>query len=277
VPDGVDRLVGGGSEAFFPRTRNCRNVEKVTYPWDTHYVPPMPWFREIPYRDCPWCGVKSVAMNVPWASGGVEAAGGPLRAWAVMTCPRCGGCVSVELNLPHGTRTPGMSIPSAALVHELQSVPESGHSRYQVDHLPEDVRRFFMDAIRVMDAGVPDAAAVQLRRTLEATAAHKDIRKKTLVQSVQEMIDQGLVTKDFGDVLTHVRKLGNLGAHYSDERLSEAEVQRALRFTTQFLRNVFEVPGELRGLQEQAAEDAGPEAQETAAVPRASGGELRGL
>ena len=64
------------------------------------------------------------------------------------------------------------------------------------------------------------------------------------------MISEGLVTKDFGDVLTHVRKLGNLGAHYSDEVLTEAEVLRALRFTTQFLRNVFEVPGELEELKQ---------------------------
>ena len=69
------------------------------------------------------------------------------------------------------------------------------------------------------------------------------------------MIKQGLVTKDFGDVLTHVRKIGNLGAHYTDETLTEAEVQRGLRFTTQFLRNLFEVPGELAQLSAEVGDD----------------------
>lgn len=135
-------------------------------------------------------------------------------------------------------------------------MPESAQNRYQIDHLPDDVQRFFDDALRVMDAGVPDAAAVQLRRTLEAAAAKKDIQKQRLVDAVQEMIKQGLVTKDFGEVLTHVRKLGNLGAHYSDEKLTEAEVQRALRFTTQVLRNLFEVPGELAQLQGETLDSA---------------------
>lgn len=166
-----------------------------------------------------------------------------------MTCPRCGGLVAVEVRVD-GNFTQGSSIHLGRNVREIQSVPESGHRRFRVEHLPENVARFFDDAVRVMDAGVPDAAAVQLRRTLEAAAAHKGIRNRTLVQSVQDMISGGLVTKDFGDVLTHVRKLGNLGAHYSDEVLTEAEVLRALRFTTQFLRNVFEVPGELEELKQ---------------------------
>ena len=161
--------------------------------------------------------------------------------------------MAVEI-LVSGSFTAGSPVAAGRGVTEIQSVPESGHRRFEVDHLPDDVARFFADAVRVLDAGVPDAAAVQLRRTLEAAAAHKGIRNRTLVQSVQEMISEGLVTKDFGDVLTHVRKLGNLGAHYSDDVLSEAEVQRALRFTTQFLRNVFEVPGELEELKQAESE-----------------------
>jgi hypothetical protein len=42
-------------------------------------------------------------------------------------------------------------------------------------------------------------------------------------------------------VLDHVRKLGNVGAHASDEIVDEA----SLRFTTQVLRDLFEVPAEL--------------------------------
>lgn len=206
-------------------------------------------YQELLYRDCPWCGVKSIAMTAKWAEAGVGTAHGAARSWGVMTCPRCGGLVAVEVSVD-GNFTQGSSIHLGRSVKELQSVPESGHRRFRVEHLPENVARFFDDAVRVMDAGVPDAAAVQLRRTLEATAAHKGIRNRTLVQSVQDMISEGLVTKDFGDVLTHVRKLGNLGAHYSDEVLTEAEVLRALRFTTQFLRNVFEVPGELEELKQ---------------------------
>lgn len=210
---------------------------------------------EAYFRDCPWCGVKEAAMNARWSRVAVRNAAYEVRSWLAMSCPRCAGMVFVEVEIlsSHSLADDAELRPTMP-IRELRAVPEGKHKQYQINHLPEDVERFFSDALRVMDAGVPDAAAVQLRRTLEAAAAHKGASKKTLVQSVEQMIADGLVTKDFGDVLTHVRKLGNIGAHYSDERLTAAEVGRALSFTTQFLRNVFEVPGELKSLKVDSGE-----------------------
>ncbi|MFF8591862.1 DUF4145 domain-containing protein [Streptomyces sp. NPDC015220] len=116
--------------------------------------------------------------------------------------------------------------------------------------MPEDVQQYFMDAIRVLSIGVPDAAAVQLRRTLEAAAAHFQIREKILMKSIEKLISEGHVTKSFGPVLHHIRAVGNVGAHASDERVDQETAERALRFTTQLLRNLFEVPGELQLLSE---------------------------
>lgn len=202
--------------------------------------------KEVYFRDCPWCGVKHAAMTPMWSRVGIRDTTNTARSWIAMACPRCAGLVTVEVHisgLHH--MADDQPIPVSVDGFELRAVPDAGRKEYQINHLPEDVERFFSDALLVMEAGVPDAAAVQLRRTLEAAAAHKGASKRNLVQSVEQMMSDGLVTRDFGDVLTHVRKLGNIGAHASDEKLTAAEVNRALRFTTQFLRNVFEVPGEL--------------------------------
>jgi len=95
----------------------------------------------------------------------------------------------------------------------------------------------------VLAAGVPDAAAVQLRRTLEAAAAHFGVRQRNLVASIEKLIADGLVTKQFGQALDHIRVVGNLGAHATDQRVDEVAAQRAMSFTTLLLRNLFEVPG----------------------------------
>jgi hypothetical protein len=120
----------------------------------------------------------------------------------------------------------------------------------RVEHLPPDVEDYYRDAIRVLEAGVPDAAAVQLRRTLAAAAAHHGIDSGALVARIKELIKAGLITKDFGDLLDHIRKVGNVGAHAGDERVDEETARRALRFTTQVLRNLFEIPAELAALDE---------------------------
>ncbi|MEU3705889.1 DUF4145 domain-containing protein [Streptomyces anulatus] len=124
-------------------------------------------------------------------------------------------------------------------------VPVSSHAKTEIGHLPEDVARYYNDALLVLRAGVPDAAAVQLRRTLEAAAAHYEIREKILMKSIEKLISDGHVTQSFGPLLHHIRSIGNVGAHASDERVDQETAGRALRFTTQLLRNLFEVPGEL--------------------------------
>jgi hypothetical protein len=78
-----------------------------------------------------------------------------------------------------------------------------------------------------------------------------------LVAAIRQLHEKGLVTQQFTQVLDHVRKLGNLGAHAADEPVSPDEARLALDFTTQVLRNLFEIPAELdrlaqRGQQVQA-------------------------
>jgi hypothetical protein len=115
-----------------------------------------------------------------------------------------------------------------------------------------------------MAAGVPDAAAVQLRKTLEAAAAHFGFDNDRLVDRIKELIKAGLITKSFGDVLEHIRKVGNVGAHASDERVDQETAKRAYRFTTQVLRNLFEIPAELKAIQEpQTKEERGAEEPST--------------
>jgi hypothetical protein len=186
------------------------------------------------FRDCPWCGLRDAQMRT--AASGIEAArlGAGPRFWTTLTCPRCGGLIAIEHTHP--------SQPPNVL---SVSPPEE---RTAVAHLPEDVKAYYGDAKRVMDAGVPDAAAVQLRRTLEAAAAHHGIDSGPLVKRIQGLIDAGLITKGFEPVLQHIRQLGNVGAHAGDERVNEETAQRAFRFTTQVLINLFEIPAELAAI-----------------------------
>lgn len=207
----------------------------------------MGWSDEFKYRDCPWCGTASVAM-IPTGLANTTTSVGAHRFWMPMWCPRCGGFVVVEIS-------------SQEEVHEVRTVIPSDVDDMKVDHLPEDVANYFSDAKKVLRFGVPDAAAVQLRRTLEAAAAHfeegdKPRRPQSLMTHINKLVDAGLVTIPFREAMDHVRTLGNIGAHASDQRLSEEDVRRATQFTTQLLRNLFEIPAELRAIGDDEAGEA---------------------
>jgi hypothetical protein len=186
------------------------------------------------FRSCPWCGLRDAQMQHLTTHEVSRIGSGP-RWWAILSCPRCGGIISIEVSSPQ----------EGDIV--LTVVPEEG-AHVGVEHLPDDVRKYYNDAIRVLDAGVPDAAAVQLRRTLEAAAAHHEVKSGPLVQRIKKLIDAGKITSEFGDVLDHIRVVGNVGAHAGDTVVDEVTARRALRFTTQVLRNLFEIPAELKAI-----------------------------
>jgi len=219
-------------------------------------------FEEVKYRDCGYCRTLQVAMRVQWSSRRLKDAQGATHYWTALACPRCGGVTLVEMSMQNDGNSGDSSIASSSDVTVLRVIPNGDDPAIAVRHLPDDVRGFYEDSVRVLQAGVPDAAAVQLRKTLEAAAAHKGIRERQLVTSIRKLVDDGYVTLDFKDVMTHIRKIGNSGAHYTDARLTAPEVERSLRFTTQVLRNLFEVPGELDELRREAEADDGDTSQQ---------------
>ncbi len=198
---------------------------------------PMAYIDEFNYRDCPWCKTKSVAFVKIQNTTRFTDSKGATREWTWLRCPRCAGVISIDTK--HG-------INPAALA---QVIPES-RNELDVEHLPANVEEYYLNAIKALDAGIPSSAAVELRRTLEAAAKHQEVEAKTLVAAVKKLVEKGFITKSFEDALSHVRKIGNQGAHASDVSLSENDVRMALSFTTQVLRNLFEVPESLKLLQE---------------------------
>lgn len=184
-------------------------------------------------RTCPHCGLKRAQMREVLKDARLIRSNGDRRYFSLVACPDCAGLVVLE-------HSPTDSIPVV-----LRTWPEDAERALDVQHLPPDVARYYAAARKVLDAGVPDGAAVQLRRTLEAAAAHHGKTDKVLVRRIEGLIADGLVTKPFAEAMTLIRKVGNQGAHATDEDVDQETAERALRFTTQLLRNLFEVPGEL--------------------------------
>ena len=91
----------------------------------------------------------------------------------MISCPHCGRAVLIE------------HTPLNCLQAQLKVVPEDG-ADVRVEHLPDGLRKYYEDAIRVLEA---------------------------------------------------------VGAHTS--QIDEKTARRALQFTTQVLRNLFEIPPEL--------------------------------
>lgn len=198
---------------------------------------------EMAMRSCGHCGLRRAQMVQAYGPAETVRSNGSRRSFTFLVCPDCAGVTVVEHTGPNAH-------PKLVGVW-----PDSPERALDVDHLPDRVARYYASARKALDAGIPDAAAVQLRRTLEAAADEYDVSERVLVKSIQRLIDEGHVTKTFGDVLHLIRTVGNLGAHASDEDVDAETAQKMLTLTTQILRNLFEVPEELRLLKEPGGGD----------------------
>lgn len=169
----------------------------------------------------------------------VEDSLGHKRQVLVLSCPDCARITVVEF------------LSTGGPAFELSAMP-TPEDPSEVAHLPARVEKYYRSAQRAMRADLPSSAAVELRRTLEAAADEFDTaeegaarRPQPLVRRIQRLIQDGHVTAVFGEVLHLVRSVGNLGAHASDEDVDSETAEKMLMFTTQLLRNLFEVPAEI--------------------------------
>lgn len=203
----------------------------------------MGFHEQMGMRTCGHCGLLAQMHEVATNYLGRAPRAFGDSYYSFLECRGCGGFIILE-----------HSAPGVGNFSENQIYPDGGGTSEGIKHLPEDVAKYLKKARRVLQAGVPDSAAVQLRRTLEAAAAHFGVKERVLVRSISELIEQGMVTKQFANALHHVRDVGNQGAHAGDEDIDAETAEQALSFTVQLLRNLFEVPGELQKIEERKAQ-----------------------
>lgn len=188
-------------------------------------------------RTCPHCGTR-VRMQLAAESNGLDEQGNA-RSWETVVCPACGGGALFEID-PNDTQ------------RVLQMVPER-IGDWSVRHLPPDVEADWLEAVKVFEVAAHRMAVVACGRTLEAAADARGIEKRTLEHRIRKMIEDGVVTNEFGEAMTYVRFIRNTGAHAGQDVPPDA-AEGTMRFTLQALRLLFEVPGELGRLQGPPAE-----------------------
>lgn len=189
----------------------------------------MPTPREL-LRTCPHCSAYPAPFVVRqvYSTTGLEA---NERNWATAVCPACGGPVSLELGA------------SGAVIAAYPEVI----GEWEVAHLPDAIESDWAEAVQVFRVGAFRSAVVMCGRTLEAAADGLGIDGRNLQQRINKMLDQGLITASFREVMDYIRLIRNTGAHAGAD-VSRESARGTMRFTQQTLRLLFEVPGELNAL-----------------------------
>lgn len=105
--------------------------------------------------------------------------------------------------------------------------------------LPDRVKESYFEALMCHDAKAHLATAVMIRRTLEAIAKEFDPSAKNLFSGLKAMMTNGLISNELYQWGDELRFIGNIGAHPTDDVVSEADTQDALEFLNAIVETIY--------------------------------------
>ncbi len=101
------------------------------------------------------------------------------------------------------------------------------------------------------------------RRAIQAAALEKGAPDRSLVEQIDWLEEQRLITPQMKQVAHAIRLAGNVGAHPDKDGLrdvGESEARAVIEFLGAFLRDVYEIPAQLAGREQRLKGGPAPEA-----------------
>jgi hypothetical protein len=112
------------------------------------------------------------------------------------------------------------------------------------DHLPPNVRAFFLEAAANVKSG-PNAAGAMLRKSIDVSLkVVAPDAKGTLFSRIDQAAKQNIITKELAEWAHHVR-LGGNDAAQDEDPITPEEAQQLYKFTELLLMYLFTLPGML--------------------------------
>jgi hypothetical protein len=117
-------------------------------------------------------------------------------------------------------------------------------------NLPPEVERAFTQAERNYQmSGCEEPASLMYRRSLELALKHLHPKVTgTLAARIHKLVEQHELPRPMGDWLTHVRLIGNDGAHEA-AGVSREDLNDARAFADTVLRYLYTLPAQIKARQ----------------------------
>ena len=118
--------------------------------------------------------------------------------------------------------------------------------------VPEDVAQDAREAHQCLSVGAWRAAVVMARRALQSTAYDKGAPGDRLLDQIDWLEEERVISPQMKGVAHRIRLSGNVGAHPDQDGLAdihEKEPRAVVGFLDDFLRYVYEIPARLAAME----------------------------
>ncbi|WP_437932571.1 DUF4145 domain-containing protein [Sorangium sp. So ce291] len=159
------------------------------------------------------------------------------RIYVLGHCVKCNqtGLVEFAREYPDGEVDSRQLYPTATRPVDLE--------------LPPKVMESYTEALKCESAGAWLATAVMVRRTLEAIGKEFDPKAKRLFDGLRSMQQQGLISEELYQWGDELRFLGNIGAHPTEQLISEQDAKEALEFLGAIVETIYHLRDKFKKMQ----------------------------
>lgn len=82
-----------------------------------------------------------------------------------------------------------------------------------VELLPTDVERIYSETLKALNGDQPVLSGIGVRALIETISKERNANGKDLMEKINDLVTQGVLTKDGADIFHKLRVLGNKAAH----------------------------------------------------------------
>ncbi|ROH88467.1 DUF4145 domain-containing protein [Pseudomethylobacillus aquaticus] len=150
---------------------------------------------------------------------------------SVLQTVQCQGCEAVSFRRVDSNSEDYVQISEdeyehARVVYIFPNPNEGRPKLVDAYLLPDQTARIYAETMKALNAGQPVLCGVGVRALIETVCKDKKAKGHDLYSQINDLVSQGVLTKDGADILHKVRTLGNDAAHevkpHSDEQLGLA-------------------------------------------------------
>ncbi len=198
---------------------------------------------------CGHCGKQAVftvrAQNDGTPDWSENYVGQEITVWRVLQCTSCGEVTlewsRIDYEFDRGIDGSELTIPKTAEKKVLYPVVRT---RTPLTHLPEEIKKEYEETLLVRGISIV-ACAVLARRTLEAIFTHENAEGRTLMDKINYLLKSKSIPLLLADVAHLGRQIGNLGAHFDKQEVTDDDIVAFLDFLEIILQYLYVIPAKV--------------------------------
>lgn len=135
--------------------------------------------------------------------------------WSRYQVVACRGCERISYRTTSGNSEEYDYEAEEELITEQLYPGRTGGKSVMERHewLPATTGRIYREVLQALNNDAPILATIGLRALIESVCIERGVKDKTLIKSIDNLADQGLLSREQAGFLHTHRFLGNLAAH----------------------------------------------------------------